>query len=257
MATPTLSKVIEDAIDAKLYGLHTMLPGKVSKVDVAKGKCDVQPLLMRQKADGTVTALPPIPNCPIASYRAGKSGVFLPVKVGDYVEIRFCERSLDVWLSKGGTIDPADRRKHNLSDAVVYPGLYPFSDPPVSADPANLVVVNDKAKITEKPTGEIVIDANAGQSKITLKADGTIELTGATAIKALSDLIVLSGDGDAVALASKVMTELNAIRSTFNSHTHNYMDATGAAGTPVPQVTQAPSAMAAPGEVKSTKVKAV
>jgi hypothetical protein len=156
MGTPTLSQVLDDTIEARLARAHTMLPGKVTKVDVAAGKCDVQPLIQRQGADGTPVTLPVIPNCPITFYRAsgGKAAVYLPVAVGDYVEIRFCERSLDVWLSKGGTVDPADKRKHNLSDAVVYPGLYPFTEPPIGADPTKLVIVNDKAKIEMTPDGK-------------------------------------------------------------------------------------------------------
>lgn len=152
--TPSLSKTILDAIEGRLLGLHTMLPGKVVKVDVAKGKCDVQPLIMRLRADGTSVPLPIIANCPIGFYRAGTAAVYLPLAVGHNVEIRFCERSLDTWLTKGGTVDPEDARKHNLSDAVVYPGLYDFTQPPADADPADLVIVNESAKINLTAAGK-------------------------------------------------------------------------------------------------------
>ena len=165
-----------ETIEGRLIGVHTMLPGKVVKVDVAAGKCDVQPLLMRLGADGTPKTLPVITNCPIGNYRAGKAAVFLPLKVGDGVEIRFCERSLDVWLSKGGTVDPKDARKHNLSDAVAYPGLYPFTDPPVGADPAKLVIVNDKSKISLEVSGAMKMEADKGI--VTLGADGAMTFAG-------------------------------------------------------------------------------
>ena len=100
MDTPTLSQVLNDAIDNKLIEVHTMLPGKVVRVDHSIGICDVQPLLKSKSADEVVTSLPVIPNVTIAHYRAGTAYIFLPLKVGDLVELRFCERSLDLWKSK-------------------------------------------------------------------------------------------------------------------------------------------------------------
>lgn len=157
--TPTLAQTILDTIEGRLTGLHTMLPGIVVAVDVAKGTCDVKPTLKRLRADGTASDLPVIVNCPIAFYRAGAAAVYLPLAVGHSVEIRFCERSLDIWLTKGGTVDPKDARKHNLSDAVVYPGLYDFTQAPSGADPANLVIVNGSSKITMTPDGKFKIGA--------------------------------------------------------------------------------------------------
>lgn len=157
MQTPTLAKVIQDAIEARLTGVHTMLPGRVVKIDIKKGKCDVQPLIKRIGADGQAVTLPVIPNCPIGFYRAGKAAIYLPVAVGHSVEIKFCERSLDIWLTKGGTIDPEDRRKHNLSDAVVYPGLYDFTDPPSEASASRVIIVNDAGRIEIDPSGKFLL----------------------------------------------------------------------------------------------------
>lgn len=177
MATPTLAQTVLDAIESRLVGLHTFLPGHVVKVDVAAGKCDVQPDIKRVGADGVAKTLPPIPNCPINAYRAGLAAVYLPVKVGDKVAIKFCERSLDIWLTTGGTVDPNDARKHHLSDAVVYPGMYDFSDPPVGADPTKLVIVNDRVKILQDPSGLISIVNAAGTME--MSEDGRFKFQGA------------------------------------------------------------------------------
>lgn len=234
MDTPSLAKVIEDTIDAKLLDLHTCMPAKVVKVDVTKAQCDVQPLFKRKYGDGEIVKLPVITNVPISFYRAGKCFISLPVHVGDLVELRFAERSLDVWLSKGGEIEPIDYRKFDLSDAVAYPGLYPFTDPPVGATANDLIIKNDTTVITVKPSGEVEVQASS-------------------AIKLLSNLIELSGNSDAIALASKVMTELQKIQTWAASHTHVY-----SAG-PTPGAITAPAApvLAAPLAVASTKVKAV
>lgn len=178
MTTPNLDQVIVAAMESRLTGLHTMLPGKVVKVDVAAGKCDVQPLIQRLGTEGTPVTLPVITNCPISFYRAGKAALYLPLHVGDYVEIKFCERSLDVWLAKGGTVDPLDARKHQLSDAVVYPGLYPFTDPPTKADPSKVILVNDVAKMSLSADGAMKLENGSGS--ITLTAGGKFLFTGAS-----------------------------------------------------------------------------
>lgn len=154
---PSLHKAIKDTIESRLTDLNVCLPGKVVKVDVSAGKCDVQPLIKRKFGDGTIVDLPVITNVPIANYRAGKAAVYLPLHVGDMVQLTFAQRSLDIWLSKGGTVDPKDPRKHHISDAIAYPGVYPFSDPPSGADANNIVIKNDQAVLTVLPSGKFKI----------------------------------------------------------------------------------------------------
>jgi hypothetical protein len=226
------TSVVESMIETRLGELHTCLPGKVVKVDVAKAQCDVQPLLKRTYANGDIVSMPVITNVPIAFYRAGKAFISLPVHVGDYVELRFAERSLDVWLEKGGEVDPADFRKFDLSDAIAYPGLYPNSDPPAGADPESIIIKNDQSVVTIKPSGEV-------------------EIKGDNAIKLLSNLITLSGDGDAIALASKVLTELQNIHTWATTHTHGGVTSGSATSGPSLTPKQPPQTVA------STKVKAV
>lgn len=232
--TPSLARVINGAIDNKLSMMNTMLPGRVVRVEVEKGLCDVQPLLRQTFADETVVDYPVITNVPIQNYRAGKSFISLPVHVGDLVELRFSQRSIDIWLATGGIVNPLDPRKFHLSDCVAYPGMYPFNDPPVGATANDVVIKNDQTVVTIKPNGEVQVSAS-------------------NAIKLLSDLIVLSGDGDAVALASKVLEQLQNIKAAYDTHTHLYSP-----GPSSPAPTAPPAVpMATPGTVASTKVKAV
>lgn len=233
---PSLAQIIKDAIDDRLSSINTMFPGKVTKVDVAAGKCEVQPCFRRVYGDETTSDMPVITGVAIGFYRANNAYISLPIKVGDFVEVRIAQRSLDIWLAKGGVVDPLDPRKFHLSDAVAYPGLYPFSMPPEAAHPDDLVIVNSQSKVSVKPDGEIVMEGQA--------------------IRALAQLVVLSGDGDAVALASKVLQELEAVKSAYDSHQHPFTysagPTAGALGT-----TNPPSApMPEPQSVASTKVKA-
>ena len=152
-------QVLKDAIRAALLGVNTAIPGKVVSVNVAAGKCDVQPVIRRKFASGEVVELPVITNVPIAQLRAGKAFVSVPLHVGDYVLLIFSQRSIDLWLTSGGSVDPKDPRSHALSDAIAYPGVYPFSDPPTGASAEDLIVKNDQATITVKPSGEVKIEA--------------------------------------------------------------------------------------------------
>lgn len=155
----TQAQVLKDAIRASLLGVNTAIPAKVTSVDVAGGKCDAQPVIRRKFASGEVVELPVITNIPIAQLRAGKAFVSVPLHVGDYVLLIFSQRSIDLWLTSGGSVDPKDPRSHALSDAIAYPGVYPFSDPPTGASAEDLIVKNDQATITVKPSGEVKIEA--------------------------------------------------------------------------------------------------
>lgn len=152
--TPSLEKLLSDAIDRKLSEVHTSFPAKVTRVDVTIAQCDVQPLLKRKYPDGTVVALPQITNVPICVYRAGQAFISLPVKVGDLVKIDVSERSLDLWLLSGALTDPKDPRRFNLSDAMAYPGVYPFSNPPVGASATNVVIKNGSGTMELTPNGK-------------------------------------------------------------------------------------------------------
>lgn len=154
--TPELEAVIRAAIEQRLSDVHTALPGRITSVDVPAGKCSVQPLLKRRYYDGAPVNLPIVSGVPLLQFRAGNAFVSLPVKVGDTVMLVFSERSLDTWLSIGGLVDPKDKRKHHLSDAVAIPGLYPFSSPPEGATADDIIIRNADSKVTIRPTGKFL-----------------------------------------------------------------------------------------------------
>lgn len=188
---PTQAKVLKDAIRAALLNVNTCLPGVVTSVDVAAGKCDAKPVLRRKFASGEIVDLPVITNVPIAQLRAGKAFVSVPVKVGDYVLLVFSQRSIDLWLTSGGSVDPKDPRSHALSDAIAYPGVYPFSDPPAGALADALVIKNDQSTIIVKPNGEIKVEAPAKLEVVAGEVD--VQCDNAT--------VVASGNVDATAAA--------------------------------------------------------
>lgn len=224
--SPQIEELIKNAIEQRLVQLHTSMPGVIAKYDPQKQVADVRPCLKRKYPSGEIVELPLLTNIPVAHPRAGKARIHLPLKEGDSVEICFSERSLENWNAKGGIVDPEDPRKHHLSDAYIKPCFYPNKDPFLVTEPEAIEIVNDAAEIF-------------------IKKDGTISIKGSS---------LLLGDhslSEFVAIASKVKTEIEALRTWASSHTHPYVDS------PVgPSVTSPPpSPPPMVNDVGSAKVK--
>jgi hypothetical protein len=123
--TPSLGEIIRRALDARLAGVHVALPGRIEKYDAAKQKADVLPLVKTPEGE----SMPVVCNVPIVFPGSGGFRITFPVKKGDVVLLVFSDRSLDIWKSEGGEVDPRDTRQHALSDAVALVGLRSFDDP--------------------------------------------------------------------------------------------------------------------------------
>lgn len=154
--SPSLAKVLKDAIESRLVDVHTAMPGVIVSYDSSKQQAQVQPSLQRKFAGGTVSALPPISNVPVVHPRGGTASILLPIAAGDPCLLIFSERSLDNWKSQGGISDPADTRKHHLSDAFCIPGGSAFNGS-VAGDSSDLIIKNGTSVITIKPSGKFKV----------------------------------------------------------------------------------------------------
>jgi hypothetical protein len=159
--TPTLQDLLKEAIESRVTDIHVSLPGIVQKYDAAKQVADIQPVVKKKYADGTVVNLPLLINVPVIFPRTIKSFLHLPLAKNDYVLLIFCERSLDIWLQKGGIVDPDDFRKHSLSDAVALVGFFPQKNE-LTVDANNVMLVNDSAKFESTPDGKTKIGKVSG-----------------------------------------------------------------------------------------------
>lgn len=125
--SPTLAGLLDGFIEDHLERLHTWLPGRVESYDDATGRATVQPLIKRAYVDETgerqVERLPSIPGVPVVFPGSGGRRIKWDVLAGDVVILLFCEASIDRWLALGREVDPADDRRHSLSDAIAIPGL--------------------------------------------------------------------------------------------------------------------------------------
>ncbi len=135
--TPSLERLLFDFADARLADVWTGQPGRIERYDAAKQRADVQPLVKGRfvAEDGTVTAelLPIVPNVPVVMPGGGGFGATFPVAVGDTVWLAHASSSMDRWQERGGAVDPADDRRHALTDAVAIVGLRDFAHPRANA----------------------------------------------------------------------------------------------------------------------------
>jgi len=233
--TPTLAETIRAHIDAVLSDTHTTLPGKIVIYNPLTQTADVLPSLMR-KYEGNIvpTPLPILPNVPVIHPKTKLAHIHMPLSTGDDVWVLISERSLDRWKLTGILTDPADRRKHSLSDAVCIPGGsgLPFSFS--VSDPTAVEVVNGISTVS---VGPVKIKASIGVSSATLTpatvdvacspATG-VSLTPVTAdVNCGSTKVGLTAAGlislgkiapFSVALAEKVLARLIAIELKLNLH---------------------------------------
>jgi hypothetical protein len=140
----TLPDVLLRAVRLGLADAHVSIPARVVRVDLAANLVDAQPLIMDVVDDGRggrrAVAFPVVTNVPIFSPSGGGFRMTFPVAVDDVVTVMFSDRSVDIWLARGGgPVDPVDPRAHALSDGVVaIPSINPAAPWTIRADAATI-----------------------------------------------------------------------------------------------------------------------
>ena len=125
--TPTLAGTISAKIAAVLAGVHTSVPGRVESYSEATGLANVQPTV---KDPATGEDYPVVPNVPVALPGTAGGRIKFLVLPGDTVLLLSASCSLDRWKATGGAgvggraVDPADPRKHDLTDSIAIPFSY-------------------------------------------------------------------------------------------------------------------------------------
>jgi hypothetical protein len=124
--TNELNRLLQEYVDYALGNARFTLPGVVEKYDYKTRRADVKPSLKRKLPDGGFAEFPVIPDVPVVYAGSRKYTIHFPLEKGDEVELRFCDRSTDVWRDKGdGGIEDAEGRRNALPDCFVTPGLQP------------------------------------------------------------------------------------------------------------------------------------
>lgn len=198
---PTLSRLLERVILTALSRMFVARPARVEAYDAENQTVDVTPTL-KEVVEGEETTrvqeMPRVNKVPLCWPRAGNWFLSAPLAPGDYVLLVCADRSIDTWQERGGIVDPIDLRRHNITDAIAIPGVYPRPD-----------------ALTESGIGDDMILGHQGGAVCRFASDGTIEL-GAT-----------SSTKQPVGLADDILTQLQAIQADLTAllawagtHTH-------------------------------------
>lgn len=191
----TLPGVINEAVSAAMRnGIRTVIPAKIKKFDASKQRADceilVKDVYQDEDDERQTQSWPIVTGVPVQFLGAGGFRITCPIKEGETTgSLFFSHRSLDKWLTGDGSeVDPEFDHDHSIADAVFIPGLMPFGAPWQSC-PAD---------------------------------EGTVGYDTGVQAHFSSSLIQL-GDKSGnqfVALAQKVLDDLNQIKTDFDAHVH-------------------------------------
>ncbi len=151
----TLIEVIENAISRAFEDVHTCMPGRIESYSFRDQKATIKPLLKKIYLDNTVLDLPVLGNVPVIFPRTSTAGITFPINKGDKCLLVFSERSLEQWYLSGNNIEPGDRRRYDLSDAIAIPGLYSFAETNIQSNNSDTEIHNKGQRITIKANGDI------------------------------------------------------------------------------------------------------
>ena len=234
--TPTEAEMLEAALASALIDVHVSLPGKIESYDsitqTATVQLQVKRVLPKTGGGFATEDLPVLENVPVQFPRTKKFIITLPIETGDYGLVVFNEMSIDQWRSKGENTSPGDIGRHTLTGGVFQPGLSPLAETILPA----LLGGDD--------IGEDLVIGVIGGGQIRVKPGGSIEAVAGGAGGQSAD--------DFVAMAAKVLTELESVKTAVDAHTHLYNPGPFAPAPTAPPAVPIP----APSSVASSNLKA-
>lgn len=123
----TLPQVLQAAISQRLAFVRVAMPGEIVSFDPVEQTAQVKALLPDQifteSGDASTSSIGVLNKVPVQFPGAAGFAETWPVAAGDPCLLVFSDRALDVWHERGVEADPADERRHDLSDAVAILGV--------------------------------------------------------------------------------------------------------------------------------------
>lgn len=123
---PDLDDVLAESRNSLLANINCIQIGKIETVnDNQTVEIMIQ---VKRRISGNKTAdYPLLVDCPYIILQGGGAYLDFPIAVGDYCIVLFNDRNIDNWWSTGNVKEPADKRKHSLSDGMALIGINPDS----------------------------------------------------------------------------------------------------------------------------------
>ncbi|GHU95072.1 hypothetical protein FACS1894208_07260 [Clostridia bacterium] len=189
---------VKQSILEQVNGLHTALPGVITKYDKDKCEAEILPYGKFEKPDGSFIDYPKINEVPVMVFQGNsqKTTIAYPVLPGDECLLIISEYTLDTW--RGDMSESTNDLKFDLTNAVAFVGMFKKPNP-LSAEAVDddaLIIEHNKNRVIFKGEDEVKIHLSGDTSFITLKPDGiTIETVGDTTVKTTGNTTIET-DGD-------------------------------------------------------------
>lgn len=188
----TFYEAVIDAIKEDIKKTHVCLPARIESYDETSQSAKV--LLMINEIDPNSEDQDSpeeflLDGVPVKFYASRRDCfVSLPLSKSTFGCVVFSDKSLDDYLQSDG-LQPVnenlDPRMHDLSDAVFYPGMRPYSEYIQGYSSDNMVLKNSNMTITLDPNGKISI--TGGSEEMLTVIEGFMN-------EALSQLTILVND---------------------------------------------------------------
>lgn len=196
MAEPDETSNARDLVRLAAASVHVAYPGTVVSYDSAAQRAVIRiaPSFRRADPNGGPPVLyraPDIPGVPVAFPGGGPDySDTWPLAAGSSGLVVITSRSMDEWLSAGGTTsEPQDPRRHDLTDAVFLPGLRSFA----AAEVVPAAGLHASARVIRAPL--VLLGDNTATDFVAL---ASLVETQLTALKtAITAAPVIAGDGGA------------------------------------------------------------
>lgn len=218
----SVTQILIDVASNEINNMNVCMPGIVEKYNPTLKTVDIKPALRRKYTDGNIVELPVIPNVPIGFMQTRTSIISVPVKIGDDVLLVFSQRSIDTWKSSQGgvSVDPADIRKFDLSDAFAIPLHKPIGTG-LSADTEDAIrIKNIDSLFRLYEDGKIKAENPIAQ--FTIAANGDFNATNATCTLNMlnnGNITITNGSGTiAIAAGGTITVTTPSGTTTMNSN---------------------------------------
>ena len=205
----TTAEILRIALLKGACDIRVSLPGRVVRVK-STGRVDVkiQLRIARPVPDEKLEfyELPELMDVPVVWPSTQAAAIVMRLQVGDPGLIVFADHPLGAWLTAGDVVSPAVHEVHGLSGPTFYPGLWPGDEGPDS-------LTNVDARFEVR--------------------DGVrLDMTG--------DLAQFTAGGAAGFLAlfadvQSLKTQVDSLKTTYNSHVHSVSTAPGTTAIPTQQ----------------------
>lgn len=124
---PDLDDIFAESRNSLLANINCIQIGKIEKVNNNQ-TVEIMIQVKRRVSGTEIADYPILVDCPYIVLQGGGAYLDFPIAVGDYCIVLFNDRNIDNWWSTGNVKEPADKRKHSLSDGMALIGVNPDSN---------------------------------------------------------------------------------------------------------------------------------